>query len=244
MIDRVRIATTARQTLIAASLLTLAAPARAEAPSSPAWPDTTFSRVAALALIEQLRTDLLTQPSATLTLEHWCGVHHLAAQPVVHATLQPGRAAPLLPADRARLQIGASEPVRYRHVLLTCGNLVLSDAENWYVPARLTAEMNHRLDTSDTPFGKVVAPLAFRRTTVSSTLLWSPLPQDWPTTQSAPATRGQSLIPALTIPEHLFQNRAVLTRGEDGRPFALVVESYRRDTLAFDLPPGAVTGPP
>ena len=31
-----------------------------------------------------------------------------------------------------------------------CGDQVFSEADNWYVPARLTAEMNHALDTTDT----------------------------------------------------------------------------------------------
>ena len=36
--------------------------------------------------------------------------------------------------------IGPDEPVAYRHVRLRCGDHVLSEADNWYVPSRLTPE--------------------------------------------------------------------------------------------------------
>ena len=69
---------------------------------------------------------------------------------------------------RRLLQVGPGEPVRYRRVRLSCGDQVLSDADNWYVPARLTAEMNSTLDGSDTPFGTVVKPLDFQRRTLGT----------------------------------------------------------------------------
>ncbi len=46
-----------------------------------------------------------------------------------------------------------------------CGGHVLSEADNWYVPARLTPQMNRALDTSDTPFGAAVKALDFHRAT-------------------------------------------------------------------------------
>jgi hypothetical protein len=69
---------------------------------------------------------------------------------------------------------------------LRCGPTILSEADNWYVPERLTAQMNRTLDTSDAPFGKVVQPLHFRRHTMSSTLLWLPLPEGWEMQAQAP----------------------------------------------------------
>ena len=49
----------------------------------------------------------------------------------------------------------------------------MSEADNWYVPARLTPEMNAFLDTTDTPFGKAVRPLQPYRKTLEAKLLWS-----------------------------------------------------------------------
>jgi hypothetical protein len=39
-------------------------------------------------------------------------------------------------------------------VHLKCGERVLSEADNWYVPARLTKEMNQSLENSDIAFGR------------------------------------------------------------------------------------------
>ena len=52
--------------------------------------------------------------------------------------------------------------------MLACGARVVSRADNWYLPGALTAEMNRRLDATDQPFGLVVAPLRFHRTTLRS----------------------------------------------------------------------------
>jgi hypothetical protein len=108
---------------------------------------------------------------------------------------------------------------------------VLSEADNWYVPARLTPEMNHVLETTDTPFGKAVATLHFRRHTLSADLLWRPLPKGWEMgAASAPREAG-----ALTIPERVLEHRAVLST-PDGEPFSEVVETYTNEVLAFPPP--------
>lgn len=195
--------------------------------SSPSWPDTPLSRTQALAELQTLNAQLLSHPSATLTLEQWCAVHHLAPQAKIVAHRVRGEDKPLPDGARALLGIGPDEPVRYRRVALSCGDVVLSDADNWYVPSRLTADMNKQLDTSDVPFGKVVQPLHFRRQTLSADLLWSPLPEGWDSGAQLPPSSHSPL----TIPDHVLQHRAVLYTG-DNQPFSLVVESYTRDVLA------------
>jgi chorismate-pyruvate lyase len=194
--------------------------------SSPDWPDTPLSRTQALAELQTLNAQLLSHPSATLTLEQWCGAHHLASEAKIVAQRVHGADKPLPDGARALLGIGPDEPVRYRRVALSCGGVVLSDADNWYVPSRLTPEMNRQLDTSDVPFGKVVQPLHFRRQTLSADLLWSPLPEGWDSGTPLPPPSGQALL----IPEHVLQHRAVLFTG-DNQPFSLVVESYTRQVL-------------
>jgi chorismate-pyruvate lyase len=89
--------------------------------------------------------------------------------------------------------------VRYRRVRLACGDQVLSDADNWYVPARLTAEMNRTLDQTDTPFGAVVKPLGFQRRTLQAE--------------------------ALHDGRHVLRVTALLVNPE-GLPFSLVQENY------------------
>src|SRR3979490_2278285 len=97
---------------------------------------------------------------------------------------------------------GAGRPdveLNYSPVQLLCGDRVLSEADNWYVPSRLTPEMNRLLETTDTPFGKAVQALEPFRQTFDVRLLWSPLPDGWErqaNTRPPCATTGPLTIPA------------------------------------------------
>jgi len=220
--------------LTGGAFLCFAASVRAATPETPSqapWPDNFTARLEALALLQTLNAELLSHDSATLTLERWCGAHHLASP--AHIVAEQVRGADKPPTDdqRQRLAISAGEPVRYRRVRLLCGSRVLSEADNWYVPARLTPEMNHTLETTNTSFGRVVLPLQFRRRTLSATLLWKPLPDDWDTGAAQPSDGSGDL----RIPAELLQHRAVLTL-PDGTPFSEVVETYTREILDFAAP--------
>lgn len=194
------------------------------------WPDTPLARTEALALLQTLNADLLSHPSATLTLERWCGSHRLAATPKVVARRDRKASKPLPEDLRHALGIDVDTPVRYRRVQLACGDHVLSEADNWYLPGRLTATMNQALDHSDTPFGKVVAPLHFRRHTLSAQLLWSPLPEGWEMHGLPPA-----ISRPLAVPHQVLQHRALLVDAQ-GRPFSALVETYTGQVLAFPAP--------
>lgn len=103
-------------------------------------------------------------------MERWCGDYGLAPEAKIVAHRVKGDDK-LLPDNAGQaLGISADEPVYYRRVQLACGEVVFSEADNWYVPSRLTPEMNQVLDTTDHPFGKVVQPLHFRRQTISAEL--------------------------------------------------------------------------
>ena len=106
---------------------------------------------------------LAAQDSATAALGAWCAAQHMADPATITAAPVKGEDA-LPPPDLDEvLKLGEDQPAGYRHVRLSCGGKVLSEAHNWYAPQRLTPAMNHTLDTTDTPFGKVAAPLGFRR---------------------------------------------------------------------------------
>ncbi|MBB3227722.1 hypothetical protein FHW69_002345 [Luteibacter sp. Sphag1AF] len=217
-----------RLTTVAAMAAVVAVSSTQARPPRAPWVDDFESRLQALALLETLNSDLLSHPSATLTLERWCGEHGMADPAKVVANRVPGADKPLPEGARAELGIDDAEPVRYRRVQLACGGHVLSEADNWYVPSRLTPEMNRTLDTTDQPFGKVVQPLGFRRQTTKAELLWSPLPRGWE--MGAPV--GPSKTLPLAIPHEVLQHRAVLyTAGN--QPFSLVVETYTADVLTF-----------
>lgn len=208
-------------------MLVCTLPPRASADST-SRPDTFLARVSALASMETLNADLLASRSATRVLEAWCADHAMAVDPRLRAERVPGPDKPLDAAGRERLAIGAGEPVRYRHVRLACGTHVLSDADNWYVPARLTPAMNAVLDTTDTSFGTAVAALGVTRETLSARTLWQALPLGWDM-RAAPADHPER---PLDVPPVLFEHRAVLYDAGH-RPFSEVAEHYTSEVLAF-----------
>jgi len=183
-------------------------------------------RVETLALLQTFNADLLGHDSATLTLERWCGEHRLADPARIVAHRVAGADKPMPAELRAQLRIGADEPLRYRRVQLACGEHVLSEADNWYVPARLSADMNRRLDETEEPFGKVVKPLGFTRHTLLAMLLWNPLPAGW---ELAPPRALRDETP---VPHELLRHQAVLVDAAQV-PFSVVVETYTSELLAF-----------
>jgi chorismate-pyruvate lyase len=201
------------------------------AADTPAWTDDFVSRVEALALLQTLNADLLSHDSATLTLDRWCDKHRLATPAHIVAELVHGADKAPTSEQRHELGVGESDAVMYRHVRLRCGSQVLSEADNWYVPARLTPDMNRVLTTTDTAFGRAVQALHFQRRTLSAALLWSPLPDGWEMSAAA-KTKGSG---PLQIPPRVLQHRAVLIL-PDGTPFSEVVETYTYQVLAFPQP--------
>lgn len=217
--------------MVAAAVL-FVAPLHAQ--RAPAWPDALLTRTQALALVQGLNAEILASRSATATLERWCRDHALASEPRVVAEVMTGEPRAPDAEQRQRLRADSGEVVRYRRVRLRCGDHVLSEAENWYLPGRLAPEMNHALDTSDTPFGRVVAPLEPYRQTFAARLLWLPLPEGWErSSQPVPACLSTG---PLAVPDALFEHRA-LVLARDGRPIAEVHEVYQGGLLAF-APPG------
>jgi chorismate-pyruvate lyase len=217
---------------IAGAFVLLVSMARADDPTSVQardWSANFVSRVEALALLETLNSELLSNNSATSTLEHWCDIHHLASPPRIKAVRVTDVDKAVSPEQRQELHVTPTEPVRYRRVRLECGSIVLSEADNWYVPSRLTPGMNKLLDTTDTPFGRAVQALHFQRRTLSAEVLWRPLPDGW---EMNTASANAAVVP---MPAHLLEHRAVLTL-PDGTPFSEVVESYTGNVLGFPAP--------
>ncbi|WP_034959333.1 hypothetical protein [Komagataeibacter kakiaceti] len=192
------------------------------------WPDTPLGRAGMLVAIQEMEIMLLTHPSATRALEAWCALHHMADPPVVMARKVVRSGPDIVPERvRAELAVSATQPVRHRQVRLVCGPHVLSVADNWYVPDRLTAAMNAALEQTDVPFGRVVAPLDFSRQRLEFTRLWSP----WPGSAAA-SPAGAMIVP----PAEIVRQRAVLRDAHD-RPFSEVVETYTNQMLDFPPPP-------
>ena len=155
--------------------------------------------------LQRLRADLLGKQSATEVLTHWCADLGLAKPAVIKALRAHAPPKPASRQIRRQLGAGAGETIGYRKVQLVCGSHVLSQADNWYRPGKLTAAMNRQLDTGDTPFGAVVRPLDFHRKTLA--------------------------VREHPHPGTILEVKALLISAA-GTPFSLVVEDYQRDLLA------------
>jgi chorismate-pyruvate lyase len=195
------------------------------------WPDTFTARITLLALTQTLNARLLSASSATAVLEAWCRDHKLADPPRILVRLNSGAERPATPEQRSNLQVASDTPIRYRKVQLLCGSHVLAEAENWYVPERLSPEMNRLLDRTDTPYGKVIKPLEPYRRTLVVRMLWSPLPEGWETSPWRPDTSGHTGT-SLDIPSALFEHHALVLSHEH-QPLAEVHEVYERALVSF-----------
>lgn len=158
----------------------------------------------AAARLHIFETQLEANPSATAVLQSWCDAHAPAGTRIIARQVQP---APVPPPEEARkaLAMHPGEAVRYRRVQLMCGGRVLSNADNWYLPGKLTGAMNSTLDHSQTPFGKAVAALHFSRRNLETVYL----PPGGP---------------------NVLRHSAVLLTGKS-EPFSFVVETYTKAIL-------------
>ncbi|MDP3907911.1 hypothetical protein [Novosphingobium sp.] len=157
-------------------------------------------------VLDRFEATLAAHDSATAALGSWCAQHGMASPARITAAVLPGGMRTDPPDLAALLQLDA--PPGYRHVRLSCGGRVLSEAHNWFVPQHLTPAMNAALAASDVPFGKVAAPLRYTRQRLSS-------------------LRGAGPgCPDATILTH----RALL-RLPDGAPLALLTECYTAANL-------------
>lgn len=151
--------------------------------------------------------ELASRPSATESLRQWCEMRGIAQPAQIHARRIAGFRVP--PAELFdRLRVPADTTLGYRNVELSCGSVVLSVAQLWYVPARLTPAMRTTLDETDTPFGRAVSALNFSRERISESAKRNPA------------------CPANTI---LVHKAALRLASGDG--LAIVIECYTKANL-------------
>jgi hypothetical protein len=190
---------------------------RAESPAATAPADVA-------ALVRQLSDHLLQTSTATRALHAWCAARSLSTGPITVVKQTPAQ--PPYPDDEAldELRPEQQERIGYRRVRLVRGALVLSEADNWFMPDRLPPEVREVLETTDVPFGTAIAQLQpWRRT---SFVRFADL-------SGAPATVAEDR-PAMTILEH---RAVVLDRNH--RPLSVVCERYRAALLGGSETPPA-----
>lgn len=192
-------------------------------------------RLALEAVAQRLNAQVLAADSATKVLRDWCAEQGLAVDPRIRAVRDQGVVRPPSAETLARLEVSRPDQVRHRFVRLWCGEVLLSEADNWYVPERLTEEMNRRLETTDTPFGIVVESLRPVRRTESVEQLWQLVPPGWERL-SRLDLRWWSLThdgpPGAEDPgQPMFRHVAVLRGGAERWPISEVRETYQSGAL-------------
>jgi chorismate-pyruvate lyase len=158
--------------------------------------------------VTRLERNLAAQPSATAVLGAVCQRQTGEGTAAIRAELIPDMPS-LVPQGLTRqLGSGPGEPVILRHVRLMCGKTVLSVAYNWYLPARLPVDAAKLLETTDTPFGRALAPYHFTRKR-----LWS--------------QRGR----AAECPAGTVLSQSALLQLPGTGPVSLVIECYSAASL-------------
>ena len=116
--------------------------------------------VIALTPFDVFEAELTGGGIVTRVLEAWSGGP-------VRAEVLSRDTIPASTETRTRLGVRDADKVGHRRVRLLCGARVLSEADNWFVPGRLTLDMRSALERTDTPFGLAIAPLVPRRRTLA-----------------------------------------------------------------------------
>jgi chorismate-pyruvate lyase len=176
-------------------------------------------------LIHDLSTRLIAGATATETLLAWCDEHGLSQGPISVKCYQR-QVLSAVPDDvSTALAPVAGETVHFRQVQIMRGALPLAGAENWFVPQRLAAGISESLQTTDVPFGTVIAPLRPSRRTLAAHV--RPLtidPSEDPSRLSASVRQSRPAI--------ILEHTAVICSGT-GTALALVTERFFSDLVSF-----------
>jgi hypothetical protein len=163
--------------------------------------------------------------SATGVLTRWIAERTGGADVRLTAHVRSTVPDALSPAMLERLEVGDAGNVAYRRVWLAYAGRVFSIAENWYVPDRLSPEMNERLATDAAPFGTVVEPLMPVRETLFSQCLW---PSDEIGGEGSRRDGGELASTLVRLPPTVLRH-AALVRARTGEPICEVSELYTRN---------------
>ncbi|NIX77022.1 hypothetical protein [Microvirga terricola] len=169
------------------------------------------------ALIRELSERIVQAKTATASLLDWCEEHGLSDGPIIARRLQDDRTLSARDLSLPALGAMSEELIRHRRVELARGDLPLVTADNWFLPSRLSAQMNEALDGTDLPFGAVIAPL-------------DPARRNFAIHFNDPGD-GEAWGPD-TILEH----QAVVIDGK-GRPLAVVRERFQAALISFSSRP-------
>jgi len=164
--------------------------------------------------LERFNALLCACNSATAMLTQWMRSPGEDSVTEIVAIERTGRTAAADAEQIGRLHVKRRDEIRYRRVWLVYKGRIVSDAENWYVPARLPLAMQDQLEQSVMPFGTIIAPSTPTRETLSNERLWH-------------RKADEAFV---RLPVHIIRHCA-LVRDADGLPISEVRETYTRNIL-------------
>lgn len=168
-------------------------------------------------LRRRLSDRLLASRSATAALQSWCEEHGIGQGKIAVVHLPPARQPAVDDYVLDALMLTKQETISVRRVRLERGRVCLSEADNWFVPERLTKLMVQTLATTNIPFGRVIEHVKPFRRTIHIRFLPDLINGGAQTADLADA-----------IP--IFEHTAVVHRA-DGTPVSVVHEVYRSTLL-------------
>jgi uncharacterized protein YjiS (DUF1127 family) len=124
-----------------------------------------INRAKAAALVRELSDHLLHASTATEALHAWCAARGLSAGPITAAKQVPDRRRHADDDVLDELRPERHERIAYRCVRLVRGRVVLSEADNWFIPERLAPDVRSALAATGMPFGAALARLRPSRRT-------------------------------------------------------------------------------
>ena len=221
-------------TLLVSASTAIATPTASNGQKPGTWPTDIVARLEAAALLQTLNVELLTNDNTERTLGAWCVSHRLSTRPTI-ATERVSDAEEI-PTEVQRKMLAAStkDSVRHIKVRVLCGSVVLLEADNWYLPARISPQWNASIERTEWPLEAAVQTGHFRRRILSASLLWPPLPELKELASGEAQGRAQSgavqPLPARVLAHHL------LVLLPDGAPFGEVEENYTGGVLPTPYP--------
>jgi len=163
--------------------------------------------------LDRFQSLLLESHSASAVLADWILGADEAAHRLAARKLQ-SQECPATADQRARLAVTEPKALHHRRVCLVAAGRVLSVADNWYVPARLSSDMLARFIHGVTPFGAAIVELGPRRKTLSVERI----------------AHLEELVEGERPPAWLLKVRALVIDRHD-RPLCEVSETYSRNIL-------------
>ena len=167
------------------------------------------------AVVRELSASLLRASTAREALFFWCEAHGISSGPITVVRREPKELNDPDDDMLEELRPRRDECIAHRSVRLMRGRILLSEADDWFIPDRLPTDIGGVLEATNAPFGAAVARLWPSRRTYFVSFA------EWMTDDTGNAGRLASLSSSMTILEH-----KTVVADRNRRPLSVTSERY------------------